>query len=195
MSFGEGKRTILFVGGQHGNEPAGATLARALARHLTHRASDAMGCRVLVIPTLNPDGLLAGTRANANGVDLNRDFPASNASAGEHTPQPETRFVIDLLARYRPAVVVSIHQPLSCVDYDGPARQLAMAMASRIDLDVDKLGARAGSLGSYAGVDRNAAVITLELPAEASGLSSEHLWRAYGSALLEAIRYRARLAR
>ncbi len=195
LSFGEGRRTILFIGGQHGNEPAGATLAGALARRLADRPGDAMGCRVLVIPALNPDGLVAGTRANANGVDLNRDFPASNAARAAHTPQPETRFVMDVTARHRPVVIVSIHQPLSCVDYDGPGRALAAAMASRIDLEVDKLGARAGSLGSYAGVDGGAAVITLELPGSASRLSSDQLWRVYGPALLEAIRYLARTAR
>src|SRR5712672_3325200 len=65
---GPGPR-ILVVGCIHGNEPAGIAIVRALER--THPKAD-----LWLVPDLNPDGVAAGTRQNARGVDLNRNFPS-----------------------------------------------------------------------------------------------------------------------
>ena len=75
------------------------------------------------------------------------------------------------------------------MDYDGPAGDLARAMADSSGLPVKKLGSRPGSLGSYLGVDRKVPIITLELPRAASGWDRETLWRRYGAALLKAVLY------
>src|SRR4051812_11202794 len=64
-------RRILVVGCIHGDECAGL----AVARRLTRRAPPA-GVAIWVVPQLNPDGAARGTRQNAHGVDLNRNFPA-----------------------------------------------------------------------------------------------------------------------
>src|SRR5207302_8421329 len=64
------QRKLFVVGCIHGNEPAGIAIAKQLER-LTPPA----GTDVWVIENLNPDGTAAGTRQNANGVDLNRNFP------------------------------------------------------------------------------------------------------------------------
>ena len=79
-------------------------------------------------------------------------------------------------------------QPISCIDYDGPAEELARAMAAVCGLPVRKLGVRAGSLGSYAGVDLGIPIITIELPGSASRLDADELWQRYGAALEAAIR-------
>src|SRR5213596_3394719 len=60
---------VLVVGCIHGNETAGIAIARALDR-LAPPDLD-----LWVVPDLNPDGVAAGTRQNAHGVDLNRNFP------------------------------------------------------------------------------------------------------------------------
>lgn len=57
---------------------------------------------VLLIPTMNPDGIAASTRNNANGVDLNRDHIALIA--------PETRAVATVQGRNRPAVTFDQHE-------------------------------------------------------------------------------------
>ena len=60
---------VLVFGGVHGNETAGIAVARALER-LSPADLD-----LWIVPDLNPDGVAAGTRQNAHGVDLNRNFP------------------------------------------------------------------------------------------------------------------------
>ena len=87
-------------------------------------------------------------------------------------------------------MIVSIHQPLKCIDYDGPAKELAEEMARHCDLPVRKIGAMPGSLGSYAGITLGIPIITLELPKEATNLNSEVLWQRYGPVLIAAIGYK-----
>lgn len=55
--------------GMHGDEPAGPLAALEL---LKQGAFD--DGRWLLCPALNPTGLAAGTRDNADGIDLNRDY-------------------------------------------------------------------------------------------------------------------------
>ena len=64
------RAAVLVVGCIHGNEPAGIAVATRL-----RRARPVAGIDLWVIDDLNPDGVAAGTRQNAHGVDLNRNFP------------------------------------------------------------------------------------------------------------------------
>ncbi|MBW1939433.1 MAG: hypothetical protein JRI67_11870, partial [Deltaproteobacteria bacterium] len=88
-----------------------------------------------------------------------------------------------------PDRIVSIHQPLSCIDYDGPARMLADHMGQYCALPVKKLGAKPGSLGSYAGITLGIPIITFEMTEADSKLNSLALWQKYGKALLAAITF------
>jgi len=62
----------LLVAAQHGEEAVTALLARRLLERVSGDAT-----RWVVVPVANPDGLINGTRQNAAGVDLNRNFPAT----------------------------------------------------------------------------------------------------------------------
>ncbi len=90
-------------------------------------------------------------------------------------------------------VVLSVHQRRNnqpgCIDYDGPARQIAGRMAQYCDLPVNKLGAMPGSLGSYAGLKLRIPIITFEMQTADSHLAHQALWRKYGKALRAAITY------
>ncbi|MFB6374057.1 MAG: hypothetical protein ABEN55_13305, partial [Bradymonadaceae bacterium] len=114
----------------------------------------------------NPDGITAETRENARGVDINRDFPASNADGASHPTEPETRALVDLVEAADPAAILSIHCCEPLFDWDGPARPLAetmaAAMADEVRFPVERLGAPPGSLGSWAGRNRGHPVVTVE---------------------------------
>lgn len=90
-----GYPVVRFVGNVHGDETLGRELLLRLAAELAETfAADPAGhplaaVRVHLLPCLNPDGFAAGSRFNARGADLNRDFPDGGASAGA-VPQPET---------------------------------------------------------------------------------------------------------
>lgn len=192
--FGDGSDTVLILATIHGSEPAGTPLVERLAEHLQANRYLLTDKQVLLIPLANPDGLAAGTRGNARGVDLNRNFEAANRE-NSHVygmvglSEPESRALHGLIVTYRPDRIVSIHQPLRCIDYDGPASDMARVMGAECDLPVQKLGARPGSLGAYAGGTLDIPIITMELPPQASVWSSDTLWQRYGKSLLAAISY------
>lgn len=190
--FGEGKEVTFILAGIHGDEPAGISLVRRLADYLDDHLDRVRGRTVLLMPLANPDARAKGTRENARSVDVNRNFPADNrVVAPESGPwglsEPESRAIYRVLREYRPGRVVSLHQPLGCVDYDGPAEDLAGRMAQACGLPVRQLGARPGSLGSYLSQIRRVPIVTLELLDSDSGLSEDELWNRYGAALLAAM--------
>jgi murein peptide amidase A len=190
--FGEGSDVSFIMAGIHGDEVAGTALVRRLAAHLNHRPDLLQGKTVLLMALANPDGTARQTRQNVRGVDLNRNFPANNRINSPESgrwalSEPESRVIYQILREYRPNRIVSVHQPLGCIDYDGPAADLAGRMAQACDLPVKKLGARPGSMGSYSSQVRHIPIVTLELLDSDSGLSEEQLWTRYGRALVAAI--------
>ena len=168
--------TVLVHGGIHGDEPGAAAAVEELAARLARRPP--IG-RIVVVPAANPDGLAAGTKDNARGVDLNRNFPSRSylpnvpgAFRSGYDPgasplcEPESAFLARLVERERPACLVAVHQPFACVNYDGPARALAERISAACGWPVrEDLGyPTPGSFGACYGVDRGLPVITLELP-------------------------------
>lgn len=187
--LGEGPRCVLLLASIHGNEAAGTPLLEQLARLLARRPELLQSTRVVIVPVLNPDGLAAGTRRNAQGVDLNRDYPSSNQRASQRSEhQPETRTLLELIERHEPELIVSIHGWMGLVDWDGPGAEVARAMGAACSLPARQLGARPGSLGSFLGLDGGLPVITLELPAAARSMGPSDLWTRFGPALLVAVR-------
>jgi len=193
--YGNGDNVVLLMAGIHGDEAAGVPILERLGRELMAQPDLLAGRTVVILPQVNPDGVKANKRRNSHGVDLNRNFPADNFEANkghgeEPLSQPESRAVLKQIERYKPRRIVTYHEALSCVDYDGEGAQaIAEAMGEYTDLPVKRLGGRPGSLGSYFGIDRGIPCITFELTKQASHMSPEELWEHYGQATLAAVVY------
>jgi murein peptide amidase A len=131
-----------------------------------------------VIPLVNPDGLKAKTRYNAQGVDLNRNFPskdwatealkywetANNKDKRRYpgptaVSEPETRCLVKHIEEFKPDFIISIHTPLGVLDFDGPK----IGNPGFKPLPWVGLGNFAGSLGRYMWVDNKVPVLTIEL--------------------------------
>jgi len=200
--LGEGRDVIFIMASIHGNEQAGTPLVKMLAEHLKQNPRLMDGRSVVLLPVANPDGVYRNNRYNVRGVDLNRNFAANNRSSNSESgytalSEPEALVIARLIRRYQPDRIISIHQPLSCVDYDGPGEALASRMAEYCNLPVRKLGAQCGSLGSYAGVNLGIPIITLELPGPKgmTEIDGKTVWNNYGKALVAAIVYPERIAK
>jgi len=194
LVLGQGQDITFILAAIHGSEPAGIPLVHRLVRYLQQYPHLLQGRKVVLLPVANPDGVAHNSRFNARGVDLNRNFSTANRINSRRfgrtaLSEPEARVIEQLIRQYAPDRIVSIHQPLACIDYDGPALALANRMAEYCNLPLIKLGPKPGSLGSYAGVTLRIPTITLELPRFADRLNSERLWQRYGPALIAAVVY------
>ena len=179
-----------------GHEPESAEVVRKLADYLQEHPHLLEDRRAVLVPVVNPDGLGKGRRKNSNQVDLNRNFPTDNWNSegkgsnywGGPAPasEPETRVVVELLERFQPDRIVSVHCPYKCVNYDGPAETLAEAMSAENGYKVEaSIGyPTPGSFGTYSGVERKIPTITLELPPT----GEEDVWGDNRSALIKALR-------
>jgi protein MpaA len=190
--FGSGPEVLMFMATIHGNETAGTPLTYKLIEYLQKDRRKLANRTILIIPVANPDGYALGTRENANEVDLNRNFPAANriniTEYGTRAlSEPESLALKEVIEANRPSFIVSIHQPLVCIDYDGPGQAIAENMGRVCDLPVKKLGSRPGSMGAYVGETLGIPIITVELRAADSSLSADELWAKYGRALVAAI--------
>ena len=190
--LGDGPEVIFILASIHGDETAGSPLVRQLSDHLQMNPHRLSGRRVVLLPAANPDGMIQSTRENANGVDLNRNFPAGNRVDNERhgwaeLSEPESQVIAMLIDLYRPSRVIAIHQPLACVDYDGPAQDLAARLAKLTKLPVKKLGTRPGSMGAFLGEDLGVPTITLELPRGVDKWNEARLWEAYGDAMIACV--------
>jgi protein MpaA len=110
-------RKVLVVGCVHGNECAGIAVLDRL-----RRLGPLDGVDLWLVPDANPDGHAAGTRGNAHGVDLNRNFPyrwrrvrGVYDSGPRPASEPETRVAMRLIRRLRPTVTIWFHQHLDMV--------------------------------------------------------------------------------
>lgn len=131
-----GKRTVLLVATMHGDEGKPRLILQRLRDGRPVRGID-----LWVVPTYNPDGLARGTRKNARGVDLNRNFPfrwadldGSYESGPRPGSEPETRAMMRFLRRIQPDRILSFHQPLFGVDTDTKDRAFARRVARHLDL-------------------------------------------------------------
>jgi len=170
----EGKK-ILVLSQIHGDEPEAGILGIEWIKRL-ERLSPQNSWRI--IPLLNPDGKKNKTRTNAQGIDLNRNFPTKDwkelaasewkkkqaqdprrfpgkASASEK----EVLCAVEHIEDFKPDLVVSIHTPYGILDFDGPKEK----RLNFSPLPWKSFGTFPGSLGRYLWVERKIPTLTIEL--------------------------------
>lgn len=174
---------------------------------------------VIVAPLVNPDSFFKArpTRVNARGVDVNRNFPTKDWSRDARrlwishfkkdkrrnpgvTPnsEPEVVFQMNLVKRYGPDKIISVHSPLTMLDYDGPnavvedidgakAHELLIQMSKDAsDYKIQNYPFFPGSLGNWAGKERDIPTYTLELPTSDPSKSPQY-WKLFKTAIHNAI--------
>ncbi len=170
---------ILMLGGIHGDEYSSVTIMFKWMSILEKYHSGLFHWKIA--PLVNPDGLLQkkSRRINANGVDLNRNFPNNGDPKASleywknraysdvrrypgpaPTSEPETQWIVELIKEFKPDAIVAVHAPYGIVDYDGPPQPPSHLGPLYLKL----LGTYPGSLGNYAGLQQEIPVVTIELP-------------------------------
>ncbi len=171
---------VLLVGGIHGDEYSSVSIVFKWLQRLEDHKHGEFHWRV--VPVLNPDGLLRpprmSQRMNANGVDLNRNFPSPGweTEASKYwvertrrnkrrypgpaaLSEPESRWLVEQIDTFAPDAVISVHAPHGIVDFDGPR----VPPEHLGPLDLRLLGTYPGSMGRYIGVHRGIPLLTVEL--------------------------------
>ncbi len=178
----EGDTRILVIAGQHGEEPETTVILSRALRALSRRSAD---CAIVL--NANPDGTIRGTRGNARGVDLNRNFPVSNWSREQTSyrwnpdlpderihlgpgdkpgSEPETQHLMSLVAELKPELILSVHGSLACID-DPRLSEQGRILSERSGLKLtDHIGyPTPGSFGTWA-IENDHHLITFELPGQ-----------------------------
>lgn len=175
---------------------------------------------VVVAPIVNPDAFFKKlpTRVNAHGIDVNRNFPTKDwmkearkvwisklhkdkrrnpgLTSGS---EPEVIFQTNLIKRYGPDKIISVHAPLTMLDYDGPdtvissgidgskAQELLIKMSKTAsDYKIENYPFFPGSLGNWAGKEREIPTYTLELPTSDATKSGSY-WKLFKESMRTAI--------
>jgi len=123
-TFGSGSTTVLFTGGIHGSEPSGSYIMHDFISYLESNAKKIpANKKIVVVPEVNPDGLAASSRYNANNVNIDRNFPSYNWTPNIDTSsglivngggssalsEPETKALANLTSNLQPRLEVSFH--------------------------------------------------------------------------------------
>jgi protein MpaA len=140
----------LVVGVIHGSEPGGLGVIARL-----RRMPLPPGVHLWLVPTVNPDGLAAGTRQNAHGVDLNRNWPTAWVHNGapwdgyysgpRPLSEPENRAMLAFIKRVKPALTIWYHQPLDVVYGSDPHVAVLKRYARLSGLPYRRLAVPAGA--------------------------------------------------
>lgn len=223
LVFGEeenllGKNVTLIMCGVHGDEITPIKFCYDVIYDLADFKWDFTNRVVIVAPLVSPDSFFKEkpTRTNGRGVDVNRNFPTKDWNAQalnlwkkkyrkdkrrfpghKALSEQETVFQINLIKRYQPSKIISVHSPLGLLDYDGPvpkkrtspiaAKDLLVTMSEKASgYKVSNYPYFPGSLGNWAGNELGIPTYTLELPTIDSR-QSDNYWKLFRGAIHHAI--------
>ena len=184
---------FVLMGGIHGDEPEGALIVEDFLAH-AQQLKNALKASALVVPRYNPDGLDINERVNSRGVDLNRNFPATDWSPEHKAPryfpgthansEPETQGFVELLQQHQPFLVVHCHTYIPQINYTGTqskkwAEIIGLGSGHPITEDIGY--PTPGSLGQFCLHNLKTACVCIELPEQVERKSA---WAMVGPNLL-----------
>ncbi|MFZ2125726.1 MAG: DUF2817 domain-containing protein [Candidatus Saccharimonadales bacterium] len=186
--YGSGSTTILFTGGIHGSEYSGVYTMLDWVNYLDSNAYKIpSGRKVVIVPNVNPDGFAAGSRYNANNVNLDRNFASSswqadidtstgivvNGGGTEPMSEPETETLANLTTSLRPRLEVSFHAQGSLIGANqygdsvsiGNLYAADVGYSSMIGIAEETMGySITGEYEEWAGEQYGTPAILIELP-------------------------------
>jgi protein MpaA len=193
--FGSNGPRTLIVGGVHGDESEGVKAAFGLLQQFGQSFPFAL--RLTLVPALNLDGVLAQTRLNARGVDLNRNLPTSDWITDVANPryypgtqansESENHALLSYLETHKPRFIMSLHSWKPCLNVNGKCRKQAEAIATLTSYEIiDSIGyPTPGCLGTFAGIEHEMPTLTYEIE---RGLSTAEILRVHVPAMIEALK-------
>lgn len=198
--FGRGEKHLLILGGVHGDETEGVVLANAILARFLWR--NEIGIRVTIVPMFNLDGILARTRGNAHGVDLNRNLPTKDwspvATSARYQPgpsplsEPENQALALFIEFQKPDFILSLHSWKPMLNINEPKGQTICGEFARTiaahtgDVIEPTIGySTPGCLGTYAGFERSIPTLTYEIE---RGLDSESVITKHLGPIFEGIK-------
>jgi protein MpaA len=185
---------ILILGGVHGDESEGVVCAYGLYDALV--ASFPYKINLTLVPAFNLDGVIAKSRLNGNGVDLNRNLPSNDwnpAAFNERYPpgphansEPENQALVSYLELCKPRFVLSLHSWKPMLNVNGPCAPEAEAIRAHTGYVIEEsIGyPTPGCLGTYAGLERDMPTLTYEIE---RGLAPKEVLRVHVPAVLSAL--------
>ncbi len=193
------EKKLLLIGGVHGDEPEGTFLVSEFVKSGLWKKLEGQAT-LYVIPELNPDGCLKQQRMNANKVDLNRNMPTKDwdpvAHKERYNPgpkagsEPETQIIAKFIEEIKPHLIITCHSYDPMININGPCRKVAEHMQKFNNYEITPyIGyPTPGSMGTWAGQERNIPTITLEIARDSQ---PKEIWETHSVALIESLIYAA----
>lgn len=213
------ENTTIVMCGVHGDEITPVKFCWDVLKELRsgHQFEDKF---VIVVPLVAPDSFFKEkpTRTNGRGVDVNRNFPTSDWKSSAHrkwkeayksdkrkfpghkaASEQETIFQMNLVKRYKPNKIITVHAPLTLLDYDGPSLRAENSKSAKALLEqmsqkssgykVSNYPIFPGSLGNWAGKENHIPTYTLELP-NSNPLETDKFWGLFKDSIIFAINHK-----
>jgi protein MpaA len=185
---------VLILGGVHGDESEGVVCAYGVLNALGGTFPYRMN--LTLVPAFNLDGVIAKTRVNGNGVDLNRNLPSNDwnpqAFNDRYPPgpfagsEPENQALVKFLEARKPRWILSLHSWKPLLNINGECRPEAEAIHALTGYSIEpSIGyPTPGCLGTYAGLERAMPTLTYEVE---RGLEPREVLRIHVPAVLAAL--------
>lgn len=186
---------VLILGGVHGDESEGVTLALGLIEEPERLLGFKLS--ITLVPMFNLDGTLSQQRLNARGVDLNRNLPTRDWTNQVLNPryqpgpfagsEPENQALLEWLSAHPPQLIISLHSWHPTLNVNGACRPEAEVLQRWLGYPItEDMGyPTPGCLGTYCGLERDMPTLTFEIE---RGLAPKRILNQVRPALFEALK-------